>query len=136
MDKLIDYVCDELETLEKKAEKGNLSMSEIEYADKLAHLKKNLLKGEEMMEEGYSGGMYPDMRMRDGRMYSGRDYSGARRYSKARGRGSNAKRDSMGRYSSEYSMDSDEFRGELEELMQSAPNDHVRQKLQRIMTEM
>lgn len=131
MHKLIDYVCDELETLEKKAEKGNLSMSEVEYADKLAHLKKNLLKGEEMME-GYSGDMYPDSK----NYSNARNYSGARRYSRARGRGSNARRDSMGRYSGEYSMDSEEFRGELEELMQSAPNEHVKMKLQRIMAEM
>ena len=52
MHKLIDYICDELETLEKKAEKGKLSMSEMEYVDMLAHTKKNLLKGEEMMDEG------------------------------------------------------------------------------------
>lgn len=80
MHKLIDYICDELEQLERKADKGKLSMSEIQYMDVLAHAKKNLLTGEAMMEsEEYSmeGGM-----------------------SNARGRGRNAKRDSMGRYSS------------------------------------
>lgn len=56
MHKLIDYVCDELEELEHKADKGDLSAAEIQYADTLAHLKKNLLKSEEM--EGYSG-YYP-----------------------------------------------------------------------------
>ena len=67
MHKLIEYVCDELEAIEKKAEKGNLTMSEIEYADKLAHLKKNLLKGEKLydeMDDGYSGMSY---RKRDSR---------------------------------------------------------------------
>lgn len=80
MHKLIDYICDELEQLERKADKGKLSMSEIQYMDVLAHAKKNLLTGEAMMEsEEYSmeGGM-----------------------SNARGRGRNARRDSMGRYSS------------------------------------
>lgn len=81
MHKLMEYICDELEELEKKAGKGNkLSMQEIQYADTLAHMKKNLLKADEMMGEGeYSnrGGSY------------------------ARGRGDNARRDSMGRYSSE-----------------------------------
>lgn len=80
MHKLIDYICDELEQLERKADKGKLTMSEIQYMDVLAHAKKNLLTGEAMMEsEEYSmeGGM-----------------------SNARGRGRNARRDSMGRYSS------------------------------------
>lgn len=40
MHKLINYICDELESIEKKAEKGDLSMSELQYADTLAHLKK------------------------------------------------------------------------------------------------
>ena len=57
MHKLINFVCDELEDIEQKASKGELSISDVQYADTLAHLKKNLLKSEEMMEEfdeGYS----------------------------------------------------------------------------------
>lgn len=77
MHKLIEYVCDELEELEKKADKGGkLSMQEVQYADTLAHLKKNLLKADEMMDDGYSN-----------------------RGSYARGRMGNVRRDSMGRYS-------------------------------------
>lgn len=137
MDKLIEYVCDELKELEKKADKdGKLSMAEIQYADTLAHMKKNLLKGEEMYEDEYSmargggrsyrGGSY-------GRSYEGGGYSGE---SYARGRGRNARRDSMGRYSSEgYSRNGD-FMEDLQELMESAPNDRVRQKLKGIMSEM
>ena len=50
MHKLIEYICDELEELNRKAGKdGKLSMAEIQYMDTLAHAKKNLLKGEEMM---------------------------------------------------------------------------------------
>ena len=60
-------------------------MAEVQYMDTLAHAKKNLLKGEEMMEESeYSMAMTPYTNM-----------------SMARGRGANAKRDSRGRYSSE-----------------------------------
>jgi len=78
MHKLLEYVCDELETLERKAEKGNkLSMQELQYADTLAHLKKNMLTADAMMEAD-DGGSYDS-------------------YSYARGR--NARRDSMGRYS-------------------------------------
>ena len=76
MHKLMEYVCDELEELERKAEKGGkLSMAEIQYGDTLAHFKKNLLTADAMTGEGEYG------------------------YSNARGRGSNARRDSMGRYS-------------------------------------
>ena len=129
MHKLIDYICDELEELERKVERGgNLSMTEIQYMDTLAHAKKNLLKSEEM--EGYSMDRYP---------YDRRIYSMARM---GRGRGANAERDSMGRYSSDryyyddgYSMEGD-FRADLEELMRYAPNEQVKQKLQTIMKEM
>ena len=52
MHKLLEYVCDELEELERKADKnGKLSMQEMQYVDTLAHTKKNLMKAEEMSEE-------------------------------------------------------------------------------------
>ena len=82
MDKLLNYICDELDELERKAEKNSkLSQTEIQYGDMLAHFKKNLLTADAMMGAD-DGGSY------------------------ARGRGGNAKRDSMGRYSSRgYSYD-------------------------------
>lgn len=87
MDKLIEYICDELDDIEKKADKdGKLSMTEIQYADTLAHLKKNILKAEEMTE-GDS-------------------------YSYARGR--NARRDSRGRYSRERSNRGGSYEGSYE----------------------
>ena len=62
MDKMIEFVCEQLEELEKKAAKGSLSVPEVQYADTLAHLKKNLLKSEEMMAEmeggSFAGGSY------------------------------------------------------------------------------
>ncbi len=129
MHKLIDYVCDEMEELEKKAEKGKLSMSEIEYADKLAHLKKNILRADELIDEGYSGDNY-----------STRYYPYSMDGSYARGRGANAKRDSMGRYSTrgyarDYSMDDDSMVQELRELMSRAP-EHKKQRFQRFISEM
>ena len=127
MHKLIEYVCDELKDLEKKVETGQqLSMAEVEYGDKLAHFKKNLLKGEEMMEEdGYSNtGDYSN------RGYNYRYDDGMTRYSRARGR-MNAKRDSMGRYSrGRYSMADDEMMSELRELMQDAPDERTRKEFQ------
>lgn len=146
MHKLIEFICDELNDLERKAERGGkLSMTEVQYMDTLAHAKKNLLKSEEMMDGGYSMDGYSRNRYsRDG-------------YSEARGRGRNARRDSMGRYSrdrysrdgysrdgysmDDYSMDDGysmegDFESELAQLMKDAPNDQIKQKLQTIMTEM
>ena len=96
MHKLIEYVCDELDSIEKKAEKGNLTMSEIEYADKLAHLKKNLLKGEKLYDE-----------MDDG--YSGMSYR---------------KRDSRGRYSSERGYSREGMADTLRSMMYRAPEEY------------
>lgn len=123
MHKLIEYVCDELEDIERKAEKGKLSMSEIQYADTLAHMKKNLLKADEMMDEGeYSGAPY----------YEGGNNMGRNSY--ARGRGRNAKRDSMGRYSSRgYSYGNDEMIEQLEGLMEEAP-EHVKKDIQKLIS--
>lgn len=124
MHKLIDYVCDQLDELERKADKGSLTMSEIQYADTLAHLKKNLMKAEEMSDEGYSMGY--GRSYRDG-MYDGGSY--------ARGR----RRDSMGRYSSGggysrgYSMADDEMMSELHELMNNAPDEKTRQEFQKFI---
>lgn len=141
MHKLFKYACDELEELERKAEKGKLSMAEVEYADKLAHLKKNILRADELMDEGYSGDSYHDGSY-DGMIYNG-SYEGR---SMARGRGTNARRDSRGRYSSDgsytrysrrgYAMDGNDIVQELRSLMDDAPDERTRQKLQRFVSEM
>lgn len=111
MHKLIDYICDELDELERKADKdGKLSMAEIQYMDTLAHAKKNLLKG----EEEYSGDYRGDYR--SGRPY-GRSY---------------ARRDNMGRYSRDYSMDGDEIIEEIRGLMASAPDERTKKELERL----
>ena len=150
MHKLIDYICDELEELERKADKeGKLSMAEIQYGDMLAHFKKNLLKGEEMYgeEEMYSmdggsyamgddrGGMNGRTRMGGRSMRGGNSYRYEGEGSYARGRGRNAKRDAMGRYSSRggYSMAGDEMIDELRDLMQDAPDEQTRMEFQRFI---
>ena len=122
MHKLIEYVCEELDELERKAEKeGKLSMAEVQYMDTLAHAKKNLLKSEEMMDEydGYS------MAGRRG----GREYEIKGSY--ARG----PRRDAMGRYSRTdgYSMSSGEMIEELHKLMNDAPDDHTRMEFQKFI---
>ena len=135
MHKLIEYVCDELKELERKADKeGKLSAAEVQYMDVLAHAKKNLLTGEAMMEESeysnadgsYRGGSYRSgSYMMDGNdgSYRGRSYAGRR----------NARRDSMGRYSGNGYSRSEEMVDELRDLMQDAPDDRTRQEFQRFI---
>lgn len=139
MHKLIEYICDELEKVEQQAETGKLSMSDLEYADKLAHLKKNLLRADELMDKGYSGDVrrYP-FSYRGGYDDGSRTYDGGRSYDN-RGRGSQANRDSRGRYSSryirdDYSMNTDEIVHDLRSLINMAPDERMRQELQRITT--
>ena len=138
MHKLMEYVCDEMKELERKASKdGKLSMAEMQYLDTLAHTKKNHLKSDEMSgEEGYSGMRYPrydgDDRM-DGRSYGdGRSYVDDRSY--ARGRGRNARRDSMGRYSSRgYSMANEDMADELRDLMEKAPDEMTKKEFRKFI---
>ncbi len=134
MHKLIEYACDELEDLEKKATKsGGLSASDVEYADKLASLKKNLLKGDMMyseMEE-YSGEYYSNA----GGSYArgnNRSNRGANQYgSYATGRNRNR----MGRYSSEggYSRAAEDMVKQLRNLMEEAPDEETRMDIHRII---
>ena len=116
MHRLIDFICDEMDELERKVEKdGKLSMAEVEYLDMLAHTKKNLLKAEEMTDDGE---------------YSGRYYDGPM-MSYARGRGRGAKRDAMGRYSR-----ADETITKLHHLMDDAPDERTRQEIKKLIDKM
>ena len=71
---------------------------------------------------GGNGGGYSRDYMRGG--YSEGGYS-------ARGRGRNARRNSMGR----YAAGDEEYIQKLEKLMEEAPNDHMRQTIQRALEE-
>ena len=135
MDNLINYVCDELEELDRKVGKGDkLSMAEVQYMDLLSHAKKNMLKSEEMSEEGYSSRGYS---MGDYRSEGDRSYMGGQSY--ARGRGRNAKRDSMGRYSSrmrpmDYSMAAEDMVSELRDMMHDAPDEQTKREFQKFIS--
>lgn len=122
MHKLIEYVCSELDDLERKAEKGGLSMSEVQYMDTLAHAKKNLLTGDAMMDHGESGYYMP--------MYGNRSYGDeSMRSSYAR------HRDSMGRYTSRrggMSYD-DGAVEELRDLMDRAPNESIKREYRKLI---
>lgn len=122
MHKLIDFVCDELKDLEKKADNGGLNLSEVQYADTLAHLKKNLMKAEEMeMDADYSSRGYTNRTMP---MYYGQSYAGRR----------NARRDSMDRYSGEgYSRAAEGMVDQLRDLMETAPDEQTRMEIHRMV---
>ena len=137
MHTLYVYVCDELKSLEKKAEKGNLSMQEVQYADTLAHLKKNLMKADEMMEDEfgeYSMSYYPMTSYAEegGGKGTMMPYRGGGR-SYARRRGANARRDAMGRYSRGYSMADDGTVDDLRDLMNRTHDESIKDEIRRLI---
>lgn len=143
---LAEKLCKELEQYSS----GEITASTLEYIDTLAHAAKNvgkLIEQKQEMEEysqsdGYSrrgGGSYYGRRAYEdgGSMRGGNSY--------AHGRGSNAKRDSMGRYSSgRYSRDGGYSRGggdgmtvqELYKLLDKAQNDMERQLIEQCISDM
>lgn len=136
MHKLMEYICNELDELERKAEKENkLSMAEIEYGDKLAHFKKNLLSAEEMWDDSkYSEDMmYARGGSRGGNMMGRNRMSNRMVYARGGRRGANQ----YGSYAMEggYS-NTNELIEDLRELMQEAPDERTRQKFQRFIDEM
>lgn len=135
---LKDMLCEELE---EYGSKDKLDVGGLEIVDKLAHAIKNIDKIiETYEEEGYSN------ENRDGGMSNMYPYyygdEGGRSYrdrggSYARGRGRNARRDSIGRYSSEgrsnnrgYSRAEDDMQDmitELREMMPDLPQEKQRE---------
>lgn len=123
--------------LDEIVRKGELSAGSLDTIDKLLNAIKNsckIIMYEEYSEDGYS---YADA---DGDMSD---------YSNARGRGRNARRDSMGRYSSardgRYSRrggysyageDKEEKITMLRDMMQETSSDDERRALQKIIRRM
>lgn len=124
---LKEMLCKELEEYGKK---GELSAGTLEIVDKLAHTIKNLDKIIEAYEESeYSSRAYNSYR----NSYRNNSYDDMGSY--ARGRGRNARRDSMGRYSSEGYSRADMVE-QLRDMMQDAPDDRTRQEIQRLVSKM
>lgn len=132
---LKDKLCDELEEYgDKKLDAGNLAV-----IDSLSHTIKNLDKiiekyededyssayDDGMMGGSYEGGSYERGGNRGGSRYSSR-------YAMARGRGRNARRDSMGRYSSDNRMMVEELR----DLMNDAPDERTKMEFKRFIEKM
>lgn len=60
MQKLLNYICQEMDDLEKRLDSGNLTLADMQYGDLLAHFKKNLLTAEAMMERDRHKSSYDD----------------------------------------------------------------------------
>jgi len=132
---LKEKLCKELKEYSRK----DITAGSLTMIDTLAHAAKNLDKIIERYEEEEE--MYSGMPSHEGGSMRG-SYEGMNTYSRRmsrdgsyRGRGRNARRDAMGRYSSEYSGD-DEMMTELQDLMRNAPDDRTRQKIQSIIYKM
>ena len=149
LEELKEMLCKELEEI---ANKGELTAGSLETVHKLTDTIKNIDKiemYEEYSEDGYSeDGEW----MGEGKIY-GTSYEGGSSYARGgRGRGRNAKRDSMGRYSSRENRGSSYARGgrggrggysrddakdymmeQLEEMMEQAEKPQEKEALKRCM---
>lgn len=131
LEELRDTLCSELKEYNRQDEISRESLHEI---DTLAHAIKNIDK---IMDSEYSEGRSYRGSYGEG-SYRGNYGEGSYRgnygeesyRSYARGRGRNARRDSMGRYASA------DMRMEIERLMNEAPDEETRMKLERFMQSM
>lgn len=145
-DQIQDMLCDELEEIAKKKE---LTTNSLEVIYKGMDILKDIKTIESMemeypsegysREGGYSQGYWG--RMPIYAYDDGMSMAGGSSY--ARGRGSNANRDSRGRYSSEgrsygYSRDgySGDTKEELKRLMDTAQNDREREAIRSALDQM
>lgn len=161
MDEKIQSLHELCETISREVEEcndkirsagGKLTSGDVDYLDKLTHMLKSIKTTIAMMEaeddDGYSGRMVPmygggrsyaDGRGGQSRSSYRRSGTGGSDNSYARGRGSNARRDSMGRYSRDggYSNDDgmDDLLSEMQEIMPNLPEEK-RREVERFVSKM
>lgn len=139
-----------MDELKEYGTKDEMTAGTLEVVDKLAHTIKNLCKiiedseyseasgygsyeGGSMRGGSYEGGSYEGGgSMRGGSYARGGQGGRGGSYAMARGRGRNARRDSMGRYSSDSAMIVDQLR----DLMDEAPDMKTRQEIERLVKKM
>lgn len=130
--------------LEDYADNGKFSKDDVEAIKYTASAIDHICNIVERADEEYSGAMGGGSYNMGGGSYEGGSYGrggsyarggrGGRGSSYARGRGRNARRDSMGRYSSEgYSRASEGIVMDLRELMNDAPDERIRQEIQTLI---
>ena len=102
IEKIKKMLCKELD---EYAMKSKLSMADIDVIHKLTDTVKNLDKIEMLEDDGG----YSEARGRGRSYMHGSSYDDDMMYSERRGRGRNARRDSMGRYSSDNGSSYDDY---------------------------
>lgn len=118
-----------MDELESYADKGSLRKEDVEAIKYISSGIDHICNIVEREEDGYSENM-------GGSYARGGNYRGTYRGSYARGRGNNARRDSMGRYSSDgYSMGTEEMVEELRGMMADAP-EGAKGKLRSLINEL
>lgn len=123
---LKEKLCKEL----KHYSNEEITSNNLSLIDKLSHAIKNLDKIIEKYdeEENASYGYY-NYGNRNGRnSYGGSSYG--------RGRGRNARRDNMGRYSNDSGYSRGDTVEQLREMMMEAPTEEIRRDYERIITRM
>ena len=134
IEKIKKMLCKELD---EYAMKGKISGADLDMIWKLTDTVKNLDKIE-MLEEESEG--YSEARGGRGRGHSyamgGSSYDDDMMYSERRGRGRNARRDSMGRYSSDEGSSYDDYSEARMDRRYSRDDakDHMMNKLGEMMT--
>ncbi len=153
LDGILKLVDKELEAIESNGKFR--TRDEIDSVYKLIDIAKdvhciNQMEDEEyeMSYGSYDDGMSYERGGRGGRPYRGGSYDNYDGGSYARGRGRNARRDSMGRYSRDgsyrggsyergYSRDGkEEYKEQLMDMMESAPDEQTRQSIKRMIDNM
>ena len=140
---MCEYLEKDLEAMNEKVRAAGSSIKSdtLTYIDKLTHAIKSVKTTIAMEEAGHSERGYSrDAYNRGGMSYDGsyNSYDNSYDSSYARGRGSNAKRDSMGRYSSErgysrgYSGHNEELMQRINDLMNRTTEPQFKSELQRI----
>lgn len=139
---LCDIISDEVaEATAKVHAAGGMTAGDLEYIDKLTHTLKSLKTTIAMIDaEEDDGWSYDDGMPDDGRSMArdGRTYRGGMRYSRAdnRGRGSQAQRDRMGRYSSRGYSRAEGVKEMLRNAMNEAQTDREREAIRKALDEM
>lgn len=127
---LCEVISDEIEEANEKIRTagGKLTAGDVDYIDKLTHALKSI-KTTIAMEEA-EGGSYDDGR---GMRVMPRGVSYAR---DGRGRGTYAKRDSMGRYSSRGYSRAEGVKQMLEDAMENASSEREREAIRKAIQDM
>lgn len=139
--KLCEALMEELEEYSKKIEKSDgMSAGDLEAVDKLSHALKSVKTTIAMMESAEDGGnSYRGNSNRYmpwyGASYEGGNSNRGGMSSARRGRANNPTGRNQYSRDGGYSYAEEEFEMALREAMNAAPDEHVREKLQRIMDE-